>query len=189
MEELISNVNRLKELEQSFRYSINKIEEGGSALGQAMEHLAEWIRIKKQIRFASLATSLFCVPGSENEEVRTIIQKINLGEKLPFEKIFSGTEFEELFDAELNDDEINRLESDMFYSWFSGYDYVKELYSVGALIAGVGDLPSSLSAFVDELRLCYVFQRYLAIYALCRAVLEITILDLYRQHNLNDPES
>ncbi len=189
MEELISKVDRLKELEQSFGHSINKVNEEGSALDQAMEHLVEWIRVKKQIRFASLGTSVFCIPGSENKEVRTIIQKINLGEKLPFEKIFSGTAFEELFDTELNDDEITRLEPDVFYSWFSGYDYVKELYSVGAVIAGVGDLPSSLSAFVDELRLCYVFQRYLAIYTLCRTVLEITISDLYKKNNLSDPES
>jgi len=176
-------------LEQSFRHSINKGKEPSSAINQAMEYLAEWIKVKKQIRSASLNSSIFCMPGPEMEEVRTIIQKINFDEKLPFEKIFIGTPFEELFDTELNDDDVADLESDMFYSWFSGYDYVIDLYSVGGLIVGVGDLPKSLSPFVDELRLCYVFQRYLAVYTLCRAVIEITISDLYKKNKLNDSNS
>jgi hypothetical protein len=180
MDELISKVDRLKELEKSFSHSLNEVKEEVCMLDKAMRHLAEWIRVKKQIRLATLETSVLLIPGLVNKEARTIIQKINMGEKLPFEEIFNGTVFEELFETELNDDEIGCLESDVFYSWFSGYDYVRELYSVGTLIAGVGDLPGSLSMFVDELRLCYVFQRYLAVYALCRAVLEISVRDIYK---------
>jgi len=189
MEELISKVARLKKLEESFGHSLNKVKEDPCILDQALGHLDEWIRVKKQIRLATLETSVLLIPDSVNKEARTIIQKINLGEKLPFEEIFNGTAFEELFDTELKDDEISCLESDVFYSWFSGYDYVRELYSVGMLIAGVGDLPSNLSMFVDELRLCYVFQRYLAVYALCRAVLEISMRDIYKKNNLDDIES
>jgi len=179
----------MKELEQSFRHSISEVKEEDSAFKQAIECLAEWAKIKKQIRSATLNSSILSMPGSENNEVRTMIQTINLGEKLPFEKIFSGTAFEDLFDSELSEDEISSLESDMFYSWFSGYDFVKDLYSVGGLIVSVGDLPTSLSPFVDELRLCYVFQRYLAVYTLCRAVIEITISDLYKKNKLNDSNS
>jgi hypothetical protein len=189
MEELISKVDRLKELEESFSHFLNKAKEDACMLDRTIGHIVEWIKVKKQIRLATFETSVSFIPGSKNKETRTIIQKINLGEKLPFEKIFNGTVFEELFETELDDDEISCLESDVFYSWFSGYDYVKELYSVGTLIAGVGDLPSSLSMFVDELRICYVFQRYLAVYALCRAVLEITIRDVYKKNNLDDPKS
>jgi len=189
MKELISKVNRMKELEQSFRHSITEGKEEDSAFKQAIDCLAEWAKVKKQIRSATLNSSILSMPGPENNEVRMMIQTINLGEKLPFEKIFSGTAFEDLFDSELNEDEITRLESDMFYSWFSGYDFVKDLYSVGGLIVGVGDLPTSLSPFVDELRLCYVFQRYLAVYTLCRAVIEITISDLYKKNKLNDSNS
>lgn len=189
MKELISKVNRMKELEQSFSHSISEGKEEDSAFKQAIECLAEWAKVKKQIRSATLNSSILSMPGSENNEIRTMIQTINLGEKLPFEKIFSGTAFEDLLDSELNEDEITSLESDMFYSWFSGYDFVKDLYSVGGLIVGVGDLPTILSPFVDELRLCYVFQRYLAVYTLCRAVLEITISDLYKKNKLNDVKS
>lgn len=189
MEELISKVARLKELEESFGHALKKVKEDARLLDQAWGHLGEWIRVKKQIRLATLETSVLLIPGSVNKEARTIIQKIKLGEKLPFEKMFNGTAFEELFENELDDDEISCLESEVFYSWFSGYDYVKELYSVGTLIAGVGDLPSNLSMFVDELRLCYVFQRYLAVYALCRAVLEISIRDIYKKNDLDDPKS
>ena len=179
----------MKELEQSFRHSITEGKEEYSAFKQAIECLAEWAKVKKQIRSATLNSSILSMPGPENNEARTMIQTINLGEKLPFEKIFSGTAFEDLFDSELNEDEITSLESDMFYSWFSGYDFVKDLYSVGGLIVGVGDLPTSLSPFVDELRLCYVFQRYLAVYTLCRAVIEIAISNLYMKSKLNDVKS
>lgn len=189
MEELISKVDRLKELEESFSHSLNKAKEGKNTLEQAVKHLIEWGNVKKQIRLMTLNIPVFCIPGSENKEARNTIQKINLGEKLPFESIFTGTAFETLFETELFDDEIESLESDLFYSWFSGYDFVKELYSVGTLIASIGDLPSSLSKFVDELRLCYVFQRYLAGYALCRAILDITMRDVFDKNNLNNIES
>jgi len=189
MKKLISKANRLKELEDAFRHSLNKVNNGFFDDNQALYYITEWNNVKKQIRLATLETSVSCIPGSENKEIRTIIQKINLDEKLPFEKIFTGTVFERLFETELNNDEICDLESDVFYSWFSGYDYVKELYNVGTLIAGVGNLPSHLSAFVDEMRVCYVFQRYLAVYTLCRAVIEISIRDLYKKNNLNDKKS
>ena len=189
MEELISKVARLKELEESFGHALKKVKEDARLLDQAWGHLGEWIRVKKQIRLATLETSVLLIPGSVNKEARTIIQKIKLGEKLPLEKIFNGTALEELFEDELSDDEIDSLESDVFYSWFSGYDYVRDLYCVGTLIAGVGELPSSLSLFVDELRQCYVFQRYLAVYALCRTVIEITARDIYKKNDLDDPKS
>ncbi|MBC8391794.1 MAG: hypothetical protein H8E17_04410 [Deltaproteobacteria bacterium] len=179
----------MKELEGAFKHSLNEVDNNACTLNQALSHVREWITVKKQIRLATLETSVSCIPGSENKEIRAIIQKINLGEKLPFEKIFNGTVLEELFETELNDDEISGLESDVFYSWFSGYNYVKDLYNVGTLIAGVGDLPSHLSIFVDELRECYVFQRYLAVYTLCRAVIEISMLDLYKKNNLDDQKS
>lgn len=189
MEELISKVYRLKELEESFSHYLNETNDDNSAFEQAAKCLSEWGGVKKQIRLATYDTSVSCIPGSENIEARKIIQKINLGEKLPFEIIFAGTVFEKILDTELRDDEINSLESDLFYSWFSGYDFVKELYSVGTLIAGAGDLPNSLSKFIDELRLCYVFQRYLAVYALCRTVLDITMRDVYDKNDLNNQKS
>ena len=189
MEEIISKVNRLKELEESFRHSLNEENNDDSIFEQSLGHIAEWAKVKKQIRLAKIETSISCMPGSVNKEIRTTIQKIKLGEKLPFEKIFNGTVFEELFETELCDGEINHLEPNLFYSWFSGYDYVKALYEVGTIITGVDDLPSNLSMFVDELRLCYVFQRYLAVYTLCRTVIDITLRDVYKKNNLNDQKS
>lgn len=189
MEELISKVHILSELEESFRYSLSQTQEEANPLKQAVKYLIEWVEVKKQIRLLTLARPILSIPDSENQETRMILQKINLDEKLPLENIFSGTELEKIFGIELEDDEIEHLESDLFYSWFSGYDYVKELYSVGSLIVSVGDLPSSLSEFVDELRLCYVFQRYLAVYSLCRAVLDIAMNDLFNKNDLDNKES
>lgn len=189
MEELILKVHRLNELEESFRRSLSQDQEKNNTLNQAIKYLVEWVEVKKQIRLLTFDRSILSLPDSENKEIRTILQKINLGEKLPFENIFSGTVLEKIFETNLEDYEIEDLESDLFYSWFSGYDYVKELYSVGSLIVSVGDFPSNLFKFIDELRSCYVFQEYLAVYSLCRAALEIAMNDLYNKNGLDNKAS
>lgn len=189
MEELILKLHRLNELEESFRDSLSQTQEADNSLKQAVKYLVEWVEVKKQIRLLTFDRSILSIPDSENREIRTILQKISLGEKLPLENIFSGTELEKIFETNLEYDEIEHLESDLFYSWFSGYDYVKELYSVGSLIVSVGDLPSSLLKFVDELRSCFVFQRYLSVYSLCRAVLEIAMNDLFNKNGLDNKAS
>lgn len=189
MEELKSKVNRLSELEESFRDSLSQTQKSDNPLNQAVKYLVEWAEVKKQIKLLTFDSSVLTIPDSENKKIRAVLQKISLGEQLPFEKIFSGTELEKIFATNLEYNETDDLESDLFYSWFSGYDYVKELYSVGSLIVSVGNLPSSLLKFVNELRLCYVFQRYLAVYSLCRAVLEITMNDLFDKNGLDNKAS
>ncbi len=149
MEELISKIKLLNELEDSFRCSLNQTQEDDNPFKQAVKRLFEWLEVKKQIRLLTFDKPILSIPDSENQEIRMILQKINLGEKLPFESIFSGTELEKFIETDLEDSEIEDLESDLFYSWFSGYDYVKDLFSVGSLILSVGDLPSSLSKFVE----------------------------------------
>lgn len=135
MEELIAKVDLLKELEESFRHSIGKAKEGEISLEQTLKYLIEWGNVKKQIKLITIDKSSLVIPGSENQEARQIIQKIKLDEKLLFESKFAGTPFEALFETELSDDEIDSLESDLFYSWFSGYDFVKEPYNVKNSIA------------------------------------------------------
>jgi len=189
MEELISKVNRLSELEESFRDSLSQTQESDNPLNQAVKYLVEWVEVKKQIKLLTFDRSVLSIPDFENKKIRMVLQKVSLGEKLPLENIFSGTEFEKIFAINLECDEIEHLESNLFYSWFSGNDYVKELYNVGSLIVSVGDIPSSLLKFVDELRSCYVFQRYLAVYSLCRTVIEIAMSDLFDKNGLNNKSS
>ena len=189
MEELLSRVHILNELEDSFRSSLSQNQEEDNSLERAVKYLIKWVEVKKQIRLLTFSRPILSIPDSENQGISAILQKINLGEKLPLENIFSGTELEKIFETELEDVEIEMLESDLFYSWFSGYDYVKELYSVGALVVSVGDLPVGLSKFVDELRLCYVFQRYLAVYSICRAILDIATLDVFNKNSLDNKSS
>lgn len=64
MEKLISKVSRLKELEESFGYAMNRAKEDAHPLDQAWGYLGEWIRVKKQIRLATLETSILLIPCS-----------------------------------------------------------------------------------------------------------------------------
>ncbi|MBE9547337.1 MAG: hypothetical protein IMF10_07575 [Proteobacteria bacterium] len=70
-------------------------------------------------------------------------------------------------------DEIEEL-SDLFYSWFSHYEYLEGLYEIGSLIVGFS-IPDTLKSYVSEARTCYAFQQYNAVYGLCRTILEIAI--------------
>lgn len=189
MEELVLKVHILNEIERSFRNSLSQSQGESNPLEQVANYLIEWVKIKKQIRLLLLDRSTLPIYGSGNKEIRTIIQKISLGEKLPFEACFSGTGLEKIFETELEDIEIEDLQNDLFYSWFSGYEFVRELYKVGALVLSIGILPTNLSMFVDELRFCYVFQRGLAVYSICRAILDIATLDIFNNNDLNNGSS
>ncbi len=84
------------------------------------------------------------------------------------------TQTGESFDYDkLEYDEIEELQ-DLFYSWFSHYEYLEGLYEIGSLVIGFS-IPDVLKAYVSEARTCYAFQQYNAVYGLCRTILEITI--------------
>ena len=78
---------------------------------------------------------------------------------------------------ELNEDEIDNLGSEYFYSWFSHYEYIKSLYEIEVLIVDI-EIPDNLKRFVNEIRKCYAFQQYNAANSLCRTILEITMRDV-----------
>src|SRR5690606_1002874 len=76
-----------------------------------------------------------------------------------------------------------------FYSWYSHFEYVEGLFRMGSLIAGVGDLPRELGGFIHEMRQCFVFQQYRAVYALCRTAVEVSVRDVYLRRGLANPYS
>lgn len=105
----------------------------------------------------------------------------------------SSEDLEELDFLEMTDDltfeEEDELAKELISDWFSVYDYVRGLYNAGILIARVGSLPPFLTEFLKEVRECFAFQRHLAVCALSRTILEISIRDLYNLVGFNDPES
>ena len=74
----------------------------------------------------------------------------------------------------LSEAEIEELGSDLFYSWYSHYEYIEALFDIGSLIVGIS-IPNSLTSYVSEARSCYAFQQYNAVYGLCRTILETAV--------------
>jgi len=122
-----------------------------------------------------------------NEKAKTVIKKISLDEDLSTDKLIKwinnkyGEEgkrgekdVEELFD---DYDELWNAGQDLLGSWFSSWEYLQGLYELGRLVSG-SSIPKQLETFIEECRSCYAFQQYLAVYAICRTILEVSIRDL-----------
>jgi hypothetical protein len=109
-------------------------------------------------------------------EAIALVQKITTGEGLPTDKIIKhigGTE--ELLD--FSHDELEELGSELFYSWFSHYEYVSGLAELRPLTVS-GSVGEGVSRLVRQVKDCYAFQQYDAAYGLCRTVIEACVRDI-----------
>lgn len=147
-----------------------------------MDHFTEYIKefntAKKLIRSYALEYPVLNMQEIADHGARLIIQKVISGEPFSVEKAMSGNTTEEFLKGELDESDIENLASDLFYSWFSHYEYLRGLYEIGALMLSCGKVPKNLSSFVDEARHCYAFQQFNAVFSLCRTILEVCIKDV-----------
>ncbi len=93
--------------------------------------------------------------------------------------------FKDLLDPEFSFDELSKIASDHFYSWFCGEDYVENKLRSQILFLQTERLPEHFKAFVTEIQDCYNFQQYIAATVLCRTILEIAVKDLFQSNNLS----
>ena len=89
---------------------------------------------------------------------------------------------------ELSDTEQWDLGSELFYSWFSHYEYVRNIFKVNTLIL-TAKIPSALRVYLDEARNCFAFQQHSAAIAMCRTILEAAAKDLCERKGLLQKES
>jgi len=181
---IIKKALRLKELDKLIIKAIATWD-----LDQFSEYVVEFNESKKYIRSYGLEHPLVNLQEIENPEARLIIEKIMSGEPLSVEKAMSGSTIEEFLKGELDENDIENLGSDLFYSWFSHYEYIEGLYEIGSLTLSCGKIPANLSKFVNEARHCYVFQQYNAVFALCRTILEVCIKDLAVEYKILPKDS
>jgi hypothetical protein len=172
-EDMIQKALRLKELDKLIIRAI-----ATSDMEQFIRSIEEFNDIKKQIRSFGLENPVVNLHDVENADARVIIQKIMSGIPFSVEKALANSSIEEFLKGELNENDIEDLGSDLFYSWFSHYEYIKGLFEIGALIISCGKIPANLSGFVEEARHCYTFQQYSAVFSLCRTILEVCIKDI-----------
>jgi hypothetical protein len=139
--------------------------------------LEEHRYLKKLIKIGLIDNS---IPKIEYAEAQIIMNQIVSEHVFEADKMLANLENiigEKLSFNELEAKETDQLQSDLFYSWFSGYEYIQGLYEIGALILDVS-VPKILADLVWEARSCYALQKYIALYSLCQTIIEVTIRDI-----------
>lgn len=183
---LQNQINRMEDLYSQI------IDDLFSDSGVNLEVVDEYKSIKKDILL-----SLYNEPVHNTEDkyfpnVREALQRLTLDGD-PFLPANITTEndnvrqfhndFNKLLDVDLSD-ELKQLASDEFYSWFSGEEYIQDKIKGQLLILQSERLPEYLTDYVNEIRECFTFQRYIAAFVLCRTVFEIAIRDLTHKNQL-----
>ncbi len=115
-----------------------------------------------------------------NKDAVALLQKITTGEGLPNDKfirlLLSESGAGESL-SEFPDDELEKLGSELFYSWFSHYEFINGLAELRPLVVN-GSVGEAVSQLVWQVKNCYAFQQYDAAYGLCRAVIEASTRDI-----------
>ncbi len=139
----------------------------------------EIIQLKTKIkaRFAKSSTFIF---DDDESNAKVILQKINSG-KLFFADLavqsLETTTGERLDLNSLDGEELDNLASDELYSWFDPSDYIERLIEIGALVIDIY-IPRELEFLIQETSRCYAFEQYIAVYSLCRTILDSSMRDI-----------
>lgn len=144
-------------------------------------YLQEFMDLKKSI---SKQLIKFPVVKIENSKASIIIEKVRNNDDFVADKILnhqkSNGKFSLDFAWYFTEDEIEQLGSELFYKWFSHFEYLQGLFSVGALVLNCA-IPSHLKKYVEEVRNCFAFQQYNAVYGLCRTIIEIAVRENFQR--------
>jgi len=148
--------------------------------------LSEYQALQQDIRTDLLDQTVVSI---SDPDVIALLQKVTTGEGLPTDKflkhLHSVSGVEEILDK-FGDDEFEALGSELFYSWFSHYEYLNGLADLRPLVVR-GEVSESVSRLVRQIKDCYAFQQYDAAYSLCRTALEAAIRDIcVRRHLFPD---
>lgn len=78
---------------------------------------------------------------------------------------------------DLSDDEISELGSDLFYSWISHHEYVRNIFKVNTLVF-CSPIAPGLKQYISEARNCFALEQHNAAISMCRTILEAAAKDI-----------
>lgn len=140
----------------------------------------------KKIRIKKNLGDLGIVEGI-NEKTKDILDRVQ--RKFPtdnlIEQIDAGSE-ESVSFYELSDDEAQDIGSDLFYSWISHYEYVRDMFKVNTLILRT-KIPAGLRKYILEARNCFAFKQFNAVISMCRTIIEAAAKDLCEKKGFFKP--
>ena len=136
--------------------------------------LAEYLTLKANLKQRMLDESTISI---EDAEAREVLRRIGRNDSFRSDEIVERIKDrtgEDLAAEEFDDADLERLGSDLFYSWYSHEEYVRALRELRPLILGCNTL-ESVVRLVEQIKRCYAFQQYDAAFGLCRTLLEASI--------------
>jgi len=116
----------------------------------------------------------------EDTAAADVLRKIVNGEGLPSDRVIEHLVRNSDKDYKINaftNEELDELGHELFYPWFSHYDYIQGLAELRPLILR-HTVPEHVSRLVTEIKECYAFQQYDATYSMCRTLIEACIRDI-----------
>ncbi|MGA2240317.1 MAG: hypothetical protein ABSH06_27135 [Thermodesulfobacteriota bacterium] len=87
---------------------------------------------------------------------------------------------------ELSDEEVDELGQDLFYTWISHYEYIRNIFKLNTLILRT-KIPEGLRGYIFEARDCFALQQYNAAVSMCRTILEGAVRDLCEKKGFLEP--
>ena len=139
--------------------------------------LGAYLELKSSLRRQFLDESAIPV---EDAEAREVLRKIDRNDSFRSDKIVERIKDrtgEDLAAEEFDDADFEKLGSDLFYSWYSHYEYVSALHDLRPLILRC-DTSETVKRLVGQIKRCYAFQQFDAAFGLCRTLLEACIRDI-----------
>lgn len=139
--------------------------------------LTEYQALRRDIRTGLLDQTVVSI---SDPDAVALLQKITTGEGLPTDKFLQhlhSVSGSEQTVEEFGDDDFESLGSELFYSWFSHYEYIEGLAELRPLVVS-GAVGESVSRIIRQVKDCYAFQQYDAAYSLCRTAIEASIRDI-----------
>jgi hypothetical protein len=139
--------------------------------------MSEYIVLKKEVKKLCAESPAIQII---NRDAKDIIRKISHDEPLEIDNIIDNiwAHFDkEIHWEEFDENEIDHLAEKHFLIRGSHLEYTQNYLSISSLILGI-NVPDIFKEFVMEAKYCYAFEQYLAVYALCRTILETSIRDM-----------
>ena len=87
---------------------------------------------------------------------------------------------------DLSNEEISELGSDLFYSWISHHEYVRNIFKVNILVFR-SSIAAGLRRYILEARNCFALEQHNAVISMCRTILEAAAKDISEKRDLFEP--
>lgn len=176
------DARRLRELDRQISRSLA---EGSSQ--ELSQLLSEYIDLRRGILKATLRHPVLF---ASDQESAVVLRRVGSDSLLPTDDWLRNL-FQRELDAsyeifnidELSDEDIEELASELFLSWTSHIDFIRELMDLRPLVIS-GSAPEPLIRLIEGARYCYALQQYDATYALCRSAIEAAARDIADRQGL-----